>query len=264
MPLTDHRSDPPHSGWATRSRIPPNPFPTALRSPTPVGFLPAPRGRGLSKRWQKRRCAGDSWGPWCWLSPHSRRCRSTTRAGSPRKGVGTRRSPDPRSLADRVGAEKSSVRYPWFGPLLGSGACWQGSRLARRVALGSACHGPVARGCAEKTTSLSCWLAEERVSVRCVRRRVALKAPASGCGSGCGAVLVDEPGAGGAPLDVGPEGRLDHLAAAVSLVVGSTLVEGAVGAVAVVVLDVVDQEAAELAFVPDDGAVQERVGFRSR
>lgn len=40
---------------------------------------------------------------------------------------------------------------------------------------------------------------------------------------------------------------------------GGVLVEGAVGAVGVVVVDVVGEEAAELAFVPDEGAVEELV-----
>ncbi len=74
-------------------------------------------------------------------------------------------------------------------------------------------------------------------------------------GSGCGAVFVDESGAGGSTLD--------RLACAdrgvVSGVVGRSLVDSSVGSVGVVMLDVLFEECSELAFVPGDRPVQEFV-----
>ena len=74
-------------------------------------------------------------------------------------------------------------------------------------------------------------------------------------GSGCWPVLVDESGAGGGSVDpmVWPD-RCDVVG-----VVGSSLVDTAMGPLGVVVLDVFLEEASELVFVPDDGPVQEFV-----
>ena len=73
--------------------------------------------------------------------------------------------------------------------------------------------------------------------------------------SGGGAVLVDQPAAGAAPLDRLARSDRDDDAR----VVGGALVEAAVGPLAVVVVDELAEEDAELAFVPDEGAVQELV-----
>lgn len=74
-------------------------------------------------------------------------------------------------------------------------------------------------------------------------------------GSGGSTVLVDEPGAGAdsfhgpAVSDVGDG----------TLVVRGVLAEGPVGAVGVVVAELVGEQAAKLSLVPDDGAVEEPV-----
>ena len=72
-------------------------------------------------------------------------------------------------------------------------------------------------------------------------------------GSGCGAVLVDESGAGGATLDRVAWADRDNVGG----VVGCTLVDSAVGAVAVVVVDVVDEQRTQLFLVPDNRAVEQ-------
>ncbi len=76
--------------------------------------------------------------------------------------------------------------------------------------------------------------------------------PLVGGGSGCVAVLVDEPVAAGVSSDRVAGPILDDHA-----VVGCALAERPVGAVVVVMLDVVAQELFELASVPDEGAVEE-------
>jgi hypothetical protein len=73
-----------------------------------------------------------------------------------------------------------------------------------------------------------------------------------GGGSGRVAVLVDEPVAAGVSSDRSAESILDD-----QVVRGRVLFERPVGAVRVVVLDVVAWEPLELAAVPDEGAVEE-------
>ena len=78
-------------------------------------------------------------------------------------------------------------------------------------------------------------------------------------GSGCGAVLVDEPAAGGVASDRLAWPIVDDVVG----VVGCALVEAAVGSVGVVVLEVLVEQSSELAFVPDDRAVEELVAQRA-
>ena len=73
--------------------------------------------------------------------------------------------------------------------------------------------------------------------------------------SGCWSVLVDESCAGGRALDRLAE--VDHRR--VTVVGGCSLAEASVGPVLVVVLEEVVEESAELAVVPDQGAVEEFV-----
>jgi hypothetical protein len=73
--------------------------------------------------------------------------------------------------------------------------------------------------------------------------------------SGCGAVLVDEPGAGGVSFDRLAWTDRDRVA----VVVGCSLVETPVGSMFVVVGEVFVEEPAELALVADDGAIEEFV-----
>ena len=72
-------------------------------------------------------------------------------------------------------------------------------------------------------------------------------------------VLVDESGAGAVALDRLAWADRDNIGG----VVGCALVDPAMGAVAVVVVDVLDEQPPELRLVPDDGAVQEFVAQRS-
>jgi hypothetical protein len=74
-------------------------------------------------------------------------------------------------------------------------------------------------------------------------------------GSGCGAVLVDEPAVGGVssdPLDWAD--RVDEVT-----VVGCALAQAPVGSMRVVVLDVLPEKQAQLLFVADDRPVEELV-----
>ena len=73
--------------------------------------------------------------------------------------------------------------------------------------------------------------------------------------SGCGAVLVDEPAASALTLDQVALPDRDN----VGVVVGCALVDPAMGAVAVVVVDVLENQGSEPPLVPDDGAVKQLV-----
>jgi hypothetical protein len=77
-------------------------------------------------------------------------------------------------------------------------------------------------------------------------------------GSGCVVVLVDESVAGGVSSDrlAGPV-RDDHA------VVGGALLERPVGAVGVLVLEVVAEELFELSAVPDEGAIEQFAAHRA-
>lgn len=89
---------------------------------------------------------------------------------------------------------------------------------------------------------------------RAFQRRGIACCRAPGC-SGCGAVLIDDSAARGASFD--PSGQLDRYRG--FGVVGGCLVEAAVGAVRVVVLEVLVEESAELVLVPDQCSVEEFV-----